>query len=350
MRPIEIPPQLQNSRFRFIKLSGKIPKEKYWDCMTIEEALAKWSERNGDEKSKPSKITNYAYGDPTLIEAIKHGNYGIICGVGDLAIFDADDLTRLTELGVMKLLPPTFTVQSQPNHAHKYYYIKDFEKVVLVDPVLKDPENPDQPLHLADFQGKGAQCVAPNCIHHTRLTRYNIIDPSEIVTLDISVVDEIKKMVHYDEHKPIEKVIFNHDNYKKKYEDPFENLRIEDVFPPVGNVRRIGREIQGAPPTHSSKGGKAFRIFPDQNVWYCDAHKSGGGIAAALAVKYNIIRCEEAKSGCLRGRKFIEVQEVAMEHGIIPNTHLKENMAEILALNPNLISKSKHKTKRKIKY
>lgn len=310
----KIPSQLQGSRFRFIKLVGKIPKEKYWDCLTIEEVRAKWAERGNDGELEPTQLTNYAFDDPSLTDhRTYHGNYGVMCGVGDLAVFDADNVSRLRELGVMDILPATFSVQSQPNHIHIYYYIKNFKKLVLNDPILKDPESPNEPLHLADFQGYGSQVVGASCFHPTKMVFYKVVNDSPIVPLGVSVVEEIKKKLHYDESKPIEKITFTHNKMVRP--DPFESVRIEDVFYPRGKVKRLGNEIQGTPPTHSSVGGKAFRIFPQRNLWYCDHHKSGGGVALALAVKYGIIRCDEAKVGALKGEKFRLLLAEARAHG-----------------------------------
>jgi hypothetical protein len=44
---------------------------------------------------------------------------------------------------------------------------------------------------------------------------------------------------------------------------------------------------------------------------------SGGGVALAIAVKYGLIDCADAKPGALRGDKYKEVLAIAREKGLI---------------------------------
>jgi len=102
MKNISIPSQLQNENFRFCKVAkgDKKPFEPGW--------------------SKKG----YLWDNPILQEWLKRGgNYGVLGGHGDLVIFDADDLARLEELGVMALLPTeTLTIRT-PGKGGKHVYV-----------------------------------------------------------------------------------------------------------------------------------------------------------------------------------------------------------------------------------
>jgi hypothetical protein len=139
-----IPTQLRRDEFRFVPIwSGtKAPFERRWNV--------------------PGSGTNYKYDDPKLAAYLLEGhNFGICTGMGDLIIFDADELTRLQELGILDDLPPTFRVRTGGGGLHKYYICRDIErKAIMYDLELKDPDHPDKPLHLGEIQTLGFQCYA----------------------------------------------------------------------------------------------------------------------------------------------------------------------------------------------
>src|SRR5208283_3316611 len=70
-QPTNIPPQLQRPEFRFVLIprGSKAPCEKHW-----------------------TSINNYRFDDLKLIRWLQQGgNYGVCCGLGNLAGIDADD-------------------------------------------------------------------------------------------------------------------------------------------------------------------------------------------------------------------------------------------------------------------
>lgn len=296
-----IPPQLQNAAFRLIKVAtkSKRPIEKDWQ-----------------------DTANYGFEDPAINDHItKAGNYGVICGPGGLRVLDCDELERLRTLGILDRFPRTFTVQSREGRAHRYYLIPELEKkIVLFDPILKDENG--QPLHLGEIQGPGTQVIGPGSIHQTTGLPYQVIDDSPIAAMSLAdvkaAIEGLKssrleancaKLEALPRHKP-----------PTTEEDPFKNISIEDIAYPKGDTRRIGNEIQGAHPKHGSTTGKNFRIDLKKNTWYCDRCHTGGGPALWLAVQNNIISCDRAGSGALRGEDFREVWKIAEKEGLIPKS------------------------------
>jgi hypothetical protein len=62
-------------------------------------------------------------------------NYGVCGGFGDLHILDSDDLARWEEMGVLSLVPSTFSVESRPGHRQFYVECKEnFQSGGLFDP------------------------------------------------------------------------------------------------------------------------------------------------------------------------------------------------------------------------
>lgn len=99
IKMIKIPYQLQRPEFRFIKVKSqsKQPIELEWQ-----------------------KTKNYKFDDSELLEHIKKGgNYGVVCGEGNLIVLDCDDL-RFAEEVIVKL-PPTFVVETGRGGKHLYF-------------------------------------------------------------------------------------------------------------------------------------------------------------------------------------------------------------------------------------
>ena len=82
------------------------------------------------------------------------------------------------------------------------------------------------------------------------------------------------------------------------------NLRVQDIGYP-GNAKQSGvNEIRGSHPFHGSTTGLNYAINTSKNVWICrrDGHNSGGGPLELFAVREGIIKCEDARAGCLEGK------------------------------------------------
>jgi P4 family phage/plasmid primase-like protien len=299
-----IPPQLQNPAFRFIRVAAKSKRPIDQD----------WQE-----------TANYQFDSPSLLQHLQDGgNYGIICGPGEVRVLDCDELARLEELGVLAKFPQTFAVQSRAGRVHRYYLIPELKKkIVLFDPILKDENG--QPLHLGEIQGPGTQIVAPGSIHSVTGEPYKVIDDSPIAALSL---EEVKAAIEGLKTSRVTEQILHRTEISQKEDDQFRNIRIDDIAYPKGETRRIGDEIQGTHPTHGSTTGKNFRIDLKKNTWYCDRCHSGGGPALWLAVESGILRCYQAASGALRGDDFRKVLRIAEDKG-----YIKKNLPYFKKLN-----------------
>jgi P4 family phage/plasmid primase-like protien len=293
-----IPPQLSNPEFRFIRVAtkGKRPIDDAWQ-----------------------KNANYPHDSPILAEHMKAGgNYGIICGPGEVRVLDCDEAARLDDLGILAKFPRTFSVQSRPGRVHRYYLIPELKKkIILFDPILKDENG--QPLHLGEIQGPGTQIIGPGSIHAATGKPYEVIDDSPIAALSI---DQVKAAIEGLKTSRLDANIEKLDAMPRraaphKEDDPFQSIRIDKIAYPSGETRRIGDEIQGAHPVHGSTTGKNFRIDLKKNTWFCDRCHTGGGPALWLAVQNGILRCDQASAGALRGEEFRKVYEIAEKEGHI---------------------------------
>jgi len=72
------------------------------------------------------------------------------------------------------------------------------------------------------------------------------------------------------------------------------------------NAHQTDQGLQGMHPFHGSTTGKDvsnnFSVNVGKNTWYCFAHQSGGGALELYAIRRGIIKCEDAKPGCLDGK------------------------------------------------
>lgn len=295
-----IPWQLQRPEFRFVPIwaGEKKPFEHGWN-------------RPGG--------ANYSYNDPKLAGYLLEGhNYGICAGMGDLIVFDSDH-PRLSELGILDDLPPTFTVRTGGGGTHRYYICRDIaRKAVMYDRALKNEKG--EPLHLGEIQTLGFQAVGPGSLHPNG-NRYTVevdepiaeITWSELfsvlegrIEFGLAPVDQEPKKKHF-----AIKVT------DPKREDPFEDVNIDGIFYPRGNLRRSGSIIKGEHPVHGSTGGHNFQIDTRENTWFCFRCWKGGGPALAVAVSEGILSCDECGAGVLRGELFTRTLEAARKRGLI---------------------------------
>jgi hypothetical protein len=306
----EIHPRLQTPERRFVLLGShgeelKKPFEKSWQ-----------------------ETANYQYNDQKLLA--HRGNYGVCGGYGDLHILDSDDLARWEEMGVLPLIPPTFTIESRPGHRQFYVTCKEhFQSGGLFDPErteLNDQGKPEY-IHIGDLKAGskagicGGQAVGPGCRHPSGSIYQVIIDaPIAEVSRELlkSIISRFKssKKVNTNYQRAEEQTT---NAKRRKYEEKtsLDLLLVVDIMPPKGEINRSGDELRGDHPVHGSTNGGNYVINTAKNVWSCKRCESGGGAALAIAVKHGIISCSDAAVGVLRGNLFKEVLKVAREYGYI---------------------------------
>jgi hypothetical protein len=149
---IQIPKQLQNEEFRFILVAAKEKKpiEKDWVL-----------------------TNNYKFDNKKLLEHLaKDGNYGVLCGPGNLFVLDIDVKNAKPKdfLEFEKL--ETFQVQTGGGGLHVYF---------VCDGEIKDFEN--ETLTIGEFKLRGVQVVGPNSIYTNGRTKYEVSKDLEIAEI-----------------------------------------------------------------------------------------------------------------------------------------------------------------------
>jgi archaellum biogenesis ATPase FlaH len=149
----EIPIQLQNKEFRFIKIDNKskIAIEKEWE-----------------------KTNNYVFNDNNITNWI--GNIGIVTGFGSLIVLDIDNKDLLSEINFN-----TLTVETGSGGKHFYFICKDkFEQSYFR---LQD--------NGGELRVQTSYILTPNSIHPNGNT-YKIINSTNI--LEISKDELLRKI------------------------------------------------------------------------------------------------------------------------------------------------------------
>lgn len=295
----QIPTRLMRPEFRFVPIEKckKYPYEK------------NWSDEN-----------NYPYNHPKIKDHLeKGGNYGVVCGYGDLVVID-QDMEELKK-AVDRDLPETFTVKTGGGGTHSYYICSDLEGPIR----LKDAKVGD----LGDVQYTGKQVVGPGSIHPNG-NEYQIVKNIDIATV---TAKQIRFALREFLKETPPKV-------KPKKETTDLGVSVTDVVP-LDNLKRVGKYLRGPHPIHGStsfeknpKGPGNFMVNEEENLWCCYRHESGGGPLMWIAVEEGILDCADAVSGALRGEKAAKTFEIARERGLIDedSTSKEPEVAQTLDL------------------
>lgn len=243
--------QLQKKEFRFILLNGKIPFEKDWQ-----------------------NTNNYPYNHKKLLDHInKGGNYGVLCGKGNLLVIDFDNKKIQNEL--INKLPKGYSIKTGSGLIHRYFICKNGENLKVLD---KDKNS------IADIQYTSKQVVGSGSIHPETKKQYVIIDNSEIPEIDMA---EIKALFSEWINPKKEKTT--------KEEDPILN-KIKNKISMIDLLNKYGVDTSKNPTRclwHSSKGGKCLSF--NEDLFYCFHCDKGGDI-------FNFVMVEE-KCDFLQARK-----------------------------------------------
>jgi len=348
--PVAIPDQFRAEGFRFVKLGStgearKKPFEYFWDSPTLEDARRRYAEdlaAAGGNRSKspklqagePSRLTNYGFDDPALLQHLQRGgNYGIVNGTGPngagLATLDADNLPRLAELVDLPLLPPTLEAGRRgedgepiPERRH-FHYLSDLEGRHL----LRDPETGEV---LGDLRGTGGfQVVGPGSLHPSGAV-VEVLKDRPLAPINggelLRILSPVLEAKTDTDRAKLEGLT------KKRPptttdKDPFGDVSILDVIDVTG-FKESGGQFFGEHPIHGSETGHNLVVNPAKNSWWCGRHETGGGPALWLAVEGRIIDCSEARSGALRGEKFLQTLDYARSRGLIPDDGRGESSTE----------------------
>jgi len=337
---------MESENIKNLRLSSSTGKTEISDKLRkigdLRYALINKKEKRPFERKWDSE-NNYSAESARLQKHLASGgNYGILCGVRGLVVFDSDDEVRLTELGVIAKLPRTFMVRTGGGGTHRYYICSDLhKKIVLYDPNLLNDRI--EPLHLGEIQSKGQQVVGPGSVHPNG-NRYEVIDDVEIAKITKEELLKATKNLKTSKKKakkPRKLYPEKRGHTVRRKLSIGDGIRIEDIALPDGDVQeregRNGTEFAGAHPVHGSTTGKNFHINVDKNVWHCHRCSSGGGPLEFLAVKEGIILCSEAGPGSLKGEKYKRVLEIAKGMGYeIPEP--RQPVGQFEAIEKRIIS------------
>ena len=263
-------------------------------------------------------------------------NYGVITAYGNLVVFDADFLSRLKELGAdFSLWPDTMLVRTGRKNGegqHFYFYSPD---LVVNKAIFTDPEQLNQngkPLQLGSLQAGGFYVVCPGSTHYSGGI-YTVINDVPIATISSELFWKVMDRIphHSDGKIP---VIYTKrttapktkctDIDRETYKNISSCIKCEDVAMPNPIEKWDGRTAIGSHPFHGSDSGINFHVDTAKNVWSCFRDDAGGSGLELVAMKHGIIECHEAQPGCLRGEKFWEAVEAAMDDGFeIPDDILE---------------------------
>lgn len=170
-----------------------------------------------------------------------------------------------------------------------------------------------------ELLGEKKLCLMPPSLGYQSV---NDNSPTEIESLEEIFYNALKKHgLTVNEETEVQNQL---DNYS------FQLSKIVDL----SKLTKNGYEYQGSHPVHDSTTEKNFCVNIKDNTWHCFRHNSGGGALQFLAVKEGIIKCEQAKKGALRGKKFREVLALAASQGLID-----EKVLEQSEINPVILAK-----------
>lgn len=233
-------------------------------------------------------------------------NIGFVCATGGgICVLDIDNVARVGELGIDPY--ETYTVRTGSGGLHLYYKILGENKKVII--------HDHDGVHLGELQAFGQYVVAAGSIHPNGKP-YVALNPDTPIQ-EITQKDLLQpfrgKCKLSDE---IEKPVYTFREFSNSKEDELSRVRVEDVWD-AKVTSDAGGQLFCTHPNHGSSTGSNLVINPSKNVWKCWRCNSGGGVALAIAVKYGIIDCSEARRGALRGDKYKEVLAIAREKGFI---------------------------------
>ncbi len=257
---MNIPEQLKKDKFRFVPIKEGMKGPRLED----------WQDSN-----------NFKYYEEPIKEKINNGgNYGVVCGYGDLIVIDADD--QEVADSVTKELPPTLTVRTGGGGLHFYYRCEGIDEPIR----LREETSGD----VGDVQSTGKQVVGPGSTHPSG-NKYKVEKDYQIAEVD----EEDVKFALRNWLKDIE-------DSKAAKDREGVNIEIEDILD-LSDLEQRGGEYYGEHPIHGSSTGRNFWVNTSENVWHCFRHNTGGGPLQWMAVKTGIIDCIDATSSALKDKE-----------------------------------------------
>lgn len=248
-------------------------------------------------------------------------NYGVLCGYGNLAVIDADNVEL--QKHIEAVLPATFKVKTGGGGTHNYFFVPNFEKKIVLTTDLGGKD-----IHWGEIQSKGTQVVAPGSIHPNG-NKYEVIAPLLIIELTqeqlLSAVRPFMKEALQSQRM----AEWEKERYGQKTNE-IDSLNVSDIWGTTG-LKAHGSEYYGSHPIHGSESGMNFWLNPSKNLWHCFRCNSGGGVLSAIAVKEGLIDCSEAQRGLLRGvSAFASIKIAKEKYGLRTTPQFNDALKESL--------------------
>ncbi len=282
-----IPKRLCRPEFRFIEIppGEKGPKIKGW-------------------QSSAAKPYN-SFGLYSHLRA--GGNYGVVLGYGNLIVVDVDDVKAMGFR--LHTLPKTFTVRTGRGGYHLYYICDGIDSCIR----LQHKDKSGAIGGIGDIKARGGQVVGPGS-EHPNGCRYEVCNDVDIATITKDKLESIlgDLYVKRRERGPI--------RYTAKEDSDFSIMLLLDEF----SLYQAGSQLRGPHPIHGSTNGCNFSVNPQENVWYCFRHGTGGGPWHLLAMMEGLLDCEDCVPGSIGRDTFIELLQIAEERGLIEKRHHKD--------------------------
>ena len=278
---IEIPLQLRKDEFRFV--------------------LIRYKQKNPFEVQWTTK-NNYKYDNERLQEHLRNGNYGLLCGVGDLVVIDCDCKELYDHC--IYMLPRTFTIRTHSGW-HLYYKCKDIKKKYI----LQDRDD----IHFGEVQTRGTQVVAPNSVHNSG-DIYTVVGDHDIVSIDEQ--DLTNSLFRYLKTKDKESIINKTSTISTRADDVISLIKDKVTIRDLLNS--YGYDLKKNPTMcqlgHTSKGKACFSWDEKDNLWNC-FHCGNGGDVFNFVMEHEGCSFAEAKKRLSQriGLKVKTLEEVKEE-------------------------------------
>lgn len=243
---IDMPKQLMNPEFRFIRTNGKIPIDTNWQ-----------------------DTNNYSYDSPILSNHINSKkSYGIATGYGNLVVVDLDNALVNQTIIQGKLFPETFTIKTAGKGLnHFYFYVDDPQSFKIMD---------ENKITIADIQGKGKQVIGPGTIINGK--SYEVVNDVPIVTTNIQFLRDMlskfgpitqkEKKENWQQIMPQREQDNTVDEIKRR--QSISGLLLENGIDISVNPTRC--------PLHTSMKGKCLSFDDNKGLWKCFHCDKGGDV------------------------------------------------------------------------
>jgi len=276
---IELPEQLKNDEFRFIRIAKGTKRPQNKDFLNTQNF--KWSDKEFQSYLKTATA------------------YGVLCGHGNLAVVDCD--AQEVAQDILLKLPSTYTGVTGSGGIHAYFIIPDLDKKIVMQTKEK---------HYGEVQFTSTYVVGLKSKHPNGKT-YNVKTDKPIATI---TKDSLLSVIKPYLPKEIK--------FVKVSGSKGLDLDISRMAYNISGLDKDSNNeygLQGAHPIHGSDGGTNFRIDVDKNVWTCYRCGTGGDAISLIGVLKGFMDCKDCVPGFFSSEKgkeaFKKILAVASEYG-----------------------------------